>query len=134
MADQVIAATWLARSGDAVLAVRPHGTDAYFLPGGIPESGESYAEAAVREVAEELGLALRPDSVRELVRVEDQAYGAPPGYQVLLICFDGAAVDGAMRAGEEIAEIQWLTRSQWHLFAPAVQKALAWLDRDQLPG
>lgn len=93
----------------------------------MPERGESYAEAAVREVAEEIGLRLSPDSVRELVRVEDQAYGRPPGVQVLLICFDGTA-DGAMRAGEEIAEIKWLARSQWHLFAPPVQKALARLD------
>lgn len=123
----MVAATWLARRGDAVLAVRPHGRDAFFLPGGIPERGESYAEAAVREVAEEIGLRLSPDSVRELVRVEDQAYGAPPGVQVLLICFDGTA-DGALQAGEEIAEIKWLSRSQWHLFAPPVRKALARLD------
>ncbi|MGN6173910.1 MAG: hypothetical protein ACTHPS_13345 [Streptosporangiaceae bacterium] len=40
MPNQVIAATWLTCRGDAVLAVRPHGLDAYFLPGGIPESGD----------------------------------------------------------------------------------------------
>lgn len=116
-----------------MLAVRPHGLDAYFLPGGMPEDGESYAEAAVREVAEELGLRLCLDSVRELVRVEDQAYGAPQGFRVLLVCFDGTA-EGAMRAGEEIAEIKWLGRSQWHLFAPPVRKALARLDRNESQG
>ena len=49
------------------------------------------------------------------------------GYQVLLICFDGTA-DGTMRAGDEIAEIMWLPPTEWHLFAPPVQKALARLD------
>jgi 8-oxo-dGTP diphosphatase len=125
--NRVIAATWLARRGDSVLAVRPHGLDAYFLPGGIPESGESYAEAAVREVAEEVGLRLKPGSMREVIRIEDQAYGAPPGCQVLLICFEGTA-DGTLCAGDEIAEITWLPRSEWHLFAPPVQKALAQAD------
>jgi ADP-ribose pyrophosphatase YjhB (NUDIX family) len=128
--NQVIAATWLARRGDAVLAVRPHGSEAYFLPGGIPESGESYAEAAAREVTEELGLHLNPDSLRELIRVEDQAYGRPPGEAVLLICFDGTA-DGTPTPGDEIAEVMWLPRSQWHLFAPAIQRALAQLDRNR---
>jgi ADP-ribose pyrophosphatase YjhB (NUDIX family) len=113
-----------------VLAVRPHGSEAYFLPGGIPESGESYAEAAAREVTEELGLHLNPDSLRELIRVEDQAYGRPPGEAVLLICFDGTA-DGTPTPGDEIAEVMWLPRSQWHLFAPAIQRALAQLDRNR---
>ncbi|HEX6932340.1 MAG TPA: NUDIX domain-containing protein [Streptosporangiaceae bacterium] len=122
--QMVIAATWLTRRGDAVLAVRPHGLDVYFLPGGIPEDGESYAEAAMREVAEEVGLRLDPGSVRELIRIEDQAYGAPPGCQVLLICFDGTA-EGTMRAGDEIAEITWLPRSRWQQFAPPIHKALA---------
>ncbi len=31
MRNQVIAATWLARRDEAVLAMRPHGLDAYFL-------------------------------------------------------------------------------------------------------
>jgi ADP-ribose pyrophosphatase YjhB (NUDIX family) len=124
MGERMVAATWLTFRGDAVLAVRPHYTDAYFLPGGLPESGESYAEAAAREVAEEVGLRLDPGSLREVIRVEDQAHGRAPGDVVLLICFDGTA-DGTLRAGAEIAEVAWLPRSQWDRFASAVQKALA---------
>ncbi|MBO0822465.1 MAG: NUDIX domain-containing protein [Actinobacteria bacterium] len=126
MPTRVIAATWLSRREDAVLAVRPHYVDAYFLPGGIPENGESYAEAAVREVYEELGLRLDISSLRELIRVEDQAYGGAPGDIVSLICFGGTA-DGVLRAGDEIAKVAWLAPPEWHLFAPAVQKALAQL-------
>lgn len=130
MTTRVTAATWLTRrDGDgAVLAVRPHYADAFFLPGGTPEAGESLAQAAAREVAEEVGLALDPESVRELVRVTDQAHGRPAGDAVLLVCFAGSVLDGTLTAGEEIADIAWLPPSQWHRFAGAVRIALAALD------
>jgi len=124
MGRQVIAATWIARQGEAVLGVRPHYSDAFFLPGGVPDAGETYADAAAREVAEELGLRVDAGSLREVVRIEDQAYGRAAGDIVVLICFEGTS-DGTPCPGEEIAEVAWLPPSQWHEFAPAVQKALA---------
>ncbi|MDQ4110455.1 MAG: NUDIX domain-containing protein, partial [Actinomycetota bacterium] len=39
-----------------MLTVRKNGTTKFMLPGGKLEPGESAAEAAVREVAEELGV------------------------------------------------------------------------------
>ena len=42
----VVAATWLRRRADgAVLGVRPRGSDVFFLPGGVPEEGETFAPA-----------------------------------------------------------------------------------------
>lgn len=73
----VTAVVWLYRRGDQVLAVRPHGSDAFFLPGGMPEPGESYAEATAREVREETGMTVDPASLRETARIEDDAYGRP---------------------------------------------------------
>jgi ADP-ribose pyrophosphatase YjhB (NUDIX family) len=56
-----------------VLGVRPHAVDVYFLPGGVPEPGESYARAADREVMEEVGMTIDPAALREVVRVVDDA-------------------------------------------------------------
>jgi ADP-ribose pyrophosphatase YjhB (NUDIX family) len=122
-AGRVVAATWLRFEGGAVLAVRPHGVSVFFLPGGVPEAGESYAQAAAREVAEEVGLRVDPAQLREVIRVEGQAYGRP-GVRVLLICFEGPA-DGTIAVGQdEIAEVAWLKPADWHRFAPAVRTAL----------
>lgn len=119
----VVAAVWLHRRGDEVLGVRPHGSDVFFLPGGMPEPGESYAQAAAREVREETGMTVDPANLRETVRIEDRAYGRP-GVQVRLVCFEGPG-DGVPEAGQdEIAELGWLPPGQWHRFAPAVRKAL----------
>ena len=62
----VVAATWLHRRADgAVLGVRPHGSEDFFLPGGVPEEGESYAAAAAREVFEEIGIQVDAAALRE---------------------------------------------------------------------
>lgn len=119
----VVAATWLHYSGDAVLAVRPRGLDVFFLPGGVPEPGETYAEAAAREVMEEVGLQLKATELREVVRLDDDAFGRDD-VTVRIICFEGPAVGTPMPDGDEIEELAWLPPSQWHRFAPPVQRAL----------
>ena len=122
-ATVVVAAVWLYWRGDQVLAVRPHGSDAYFLPGGMPEPGESYAQAAAREVREETGMTVDPARLRETGRIEDDAYGRP-GCRVRLVCFEGPGTGTPVAGDDEIAEIAWLAPGEWHRFAPAVRKAL----------
>jgi 8-oxo-dGTP diphosphatase len=119
----VVAAVWLHRRGDQVLGVRPHGSDVFFLPGGMPEHGESDAQAAAREVREETGMSVDAASLRETVRVEDDAYGRP-GVRVRLVCFEGPGSGTPVAGDDEIAEVAWLPPCQWHRFAPAVRKAL----------
>jgi 8-oxo-dGTP diphosphatase len=119
----VTAAVWLHRQDDQVLGVRPHGSDAFYLPGGMPEPGESYAQAAAREVAEETGITVDPAHLRETIRVEDDAHRRP-GVRVRLICFEGPGAGTPVAGEDEIAEIAWLPPSRWHQFAPPVRKAL----------
>ncbi|MEO8329068.1 MAG: NUDIX domain-containing protein [Candidatus Nanopelagicales bacterium] len=123
----VVAATWLHWANQELLAVRPHGSEAYLLPGGIPEAGESLPKAVARKVLEEVGMVVLPDDLKQVVRVEDQAYGRP-GVTVQLICFEGPGTGEPCAGADEIAEVRWLGPADWHRFAPAVQKALREID------
>jgi 8-oxo-dGTP pyrophosphatase MutT (NUDIX family) len=61
------------RADGAVLTVRKRGTDAFMLPGGKPEAGESAVETAVREVREELGIRIAAAELSELGVFETRA-------------------------------------------------------------
>lgn len=99
-AERVIAATWLSWRDQAVLAVRPHGSAAFFLPGGVPERGETLAQATAREVREEVGVRVAAEALTEVVRVEAEAYGRP-GATVELVCFTGSS-DLGMGGGSSV--------------------------------
>jgi 8-oxo-dGTP pyrophosphatase MutT (NUDIX family) len=57
--SEVVAAAWVCVRDRRLLVVRSAGSDAFYVPGGKPEPGESWAEAAAREVGEETGIVLR---------------------------------------------------------------------------
>ncbi len=84
---------------------------------------QSDAQAAAREVREETGMTTDAATLRETVRIEDDAYGRP-GVRVRLVCFEGPGSGTPVAGDDEIAEVVWLPPSQWHQFAPAVRKAL----------
>jgi 8-oxo-dGTP pyrophosphatase MutT (NUDIX family) len=90
-----------------VLSVRKRGTERFMLPGGKPEPGETAAQAAVREVAEELGVALRVEDLTMLGRFEAAAANEPD-HVVRSTVFTGP---GPIRpvVAAEIAEARWAT-------------------------
>ena len=92
---------------DRLLAVRKHGTDRFLLPGGKLEPGETALHAAVREVAEELGVAVEPADLTLLGEFEAVAANEP-GHVVRSTVFTYAGrVEPT--AAAEIAELRWAT-------------------------
>lgn len=91
-----------------VLLVRKQGTDTFIQPGGKREPGEESLHTLARELAEELGVALRPGAVR-LGEFEDVAVNEP-GTRVQAEVFL-ATVDGTPSAGAEIGELAWVDPS-----------------------
>ena len=104
--DLVVSAVVLRDAAGRILTVRKAGTKRFMLPGGKHEPGESAADAAVRECAEELGLALDPAGLTEVgVFVADAAN--EPGLTVRGHVF-AHPMDAEPRRAAEIAQLRWL--------------------------
>jgi 8-oxo-dGTP diphosphatase len=117
----VIASAWVLVRDRRVLVVRPRDIDAFYLPGGKPEPGETYAEAAAREVREEVGVALDPADLTLFREIVAPAHNRPPGTEVQLICFIGGLPDGTPEPAAEIAELAWFTSVDRPRCAPAIR-------------
>lgn len=92
-----------------VLNVRKRGTDSLMLPGGKHEPDERPRDTAVRECAEELGLALDGALLRPL-GVFRAAAANEPGYVVEATVFEHPLLDAALTAEPraEIEHLEWV--------------------------
>jgi 8-oxo-dGTP diphosphatase len=124
----VVAAAWVCVRDRRVLVVRADGSDAFYLPGGKPEPGETDAEAAAREALEEVGLPVDPATLRLFTTIDAPAHNRPPGTRVRLVCF--ISDDPDQLAGEnpapanEIVELAWFTSADSPRCAPAIRLLL----------
>ena len=102
----VVSAVCVFDEAGRLLTVRKRGTDMFMHPGGKPEPGETAAETAARELAEEVGIVLAPDELVHLgTWFADAANEAAT--QIRATVFTAPGVWQA-RASAEIAEIRWL--------------------------
>jgi 8-oxo-dGTP diphosphatase len=105
-ADFVVAAVVLRDDEGRVLVVRKRGTSRYMLPGGKIEPDETAAEAAVRELREEVGAELDPSALVLLGEWTAPAANEP-GHSVHGHIYAHPWVEGlAVRA--EIDDLLWL--------------------------
>ena len=104
--DFVVAAVVIRDDVGSVLVVRKRGTSRFMLPGGKIESNETPAQAAIRELREEVGADL--DSHRLTLLGEWTAPAAnEPGLSVHGHIYEHPWVAG-LRARAEIDELLWL--------------------------
>ncbi|MEU4691370.1 NUDIX domain-containing protein [Actinoplanes sp. NPDC023714] len=121
----VVAAAWVCVRDRRVLVVRAEGSDAFYLPGGKPEPGETHAEAAARESLEEVGIPLDPSSLHPFVTIDAEAHNRPAGTRVRLITFTSdEALTAEPEPASEIAELAWFTTADAARCAPAIQLLL----------
>lgn len=107
MRRSIDAAMVLVLHAERALVLRRRPDDRSFahqwcLPGGRVEAGESPGQTALREIAEETGLAVRIE--REL--------GAQPVGGFRIHRFVARAEAGAVRLSDEHVASRWLTRAQ----------------------
>ncbi|MGW5721542.1 NUDIX hydrolase [Amycolatopsis sp. NPDC003865] len=104
MIDKV---AWIEVAGGRVLAARSRGKDKFYLPGGKREPGETDAETLVREIREELDVAIDEKSIAPAGTFKGQAHGKAEGTIVRTSAYT-AEYAGTLKASSEIEEIAWL--------------------------
>lgn len=105
------AGVWLTDDAGEVLLVRNEGDDGWADPGGKREAGESFEEAARREVREESGVDCELTGICEVHVIEHEPADAdePPLVSPIVI-FHGRHAGGEPRPRDgEIAEVGWFS-------------------------
>src|SRR5258706_1930776 len=92
---------WIYIKDRKILATRSKGKDAWYIPGGKREKGESDKEALIREVKEELTVDLLPETITYLDTFKAQAHGKPEGVFVQMTCYT-ANYSGTLSPSAEI--------------------------------
>ncbi len=90
------------------LMVRKRGTNVFIQPGGKPEPGETAAVALLRELHEELGLAMAESDLEYLGEFESAAANEP-GFRVRSQTFWCHADVRDVTVAAEIAEARWVS-------------------------
>ena len=102
----VVSAVCVFDDAGRLLTVRKRGTGMFMHPGGKPEPGETAAEAAARELAEEVGIVVPPQELELMgVWIADAANEAATDIEATVFVAPGTW-DASPAA--EIAEIRWL--------------------------
>jgi ADP-ribose pyrophosphatase YjhB (NUDIX family) len=120
---RVTAAVLLFNKAGGLLIVKPGYRDGWLIPGGVVEAGESPRQAAIREVREEIGLAVMPG---RLLGID---YAARPELadEVLHFIFAGGVLAGAQQAAlrpqpGEIDAIRFATGADLDLLDPLLRR------------
>lgn len=96
---------WVRIEGGRILCARPRGKDVFYIPGGKREGAESDLETLLREIEEELTVALDPASVAH-VGTYQAPVAATAATVVRMACYT-ADYRGELAPSGEIAEVAW---------------------------
>lgn len=99
---------WLHLHNGRVLSTRSRGKDRYYLPGGKRELNETDAQTLLREIREELTVALDSASLQLRGVFTAAAHGHAPDVLVQMTLY-AATYTGILQAATEIEEVVWLT-------------------------
>ena len=94
---------WVHLVSGKILCARPRGKDVFYVPGGNREGAESDLQTLLREIAEELTVALRPGTIRHAGTYQADD---PDGTVVRMSCYTGE-YSGTLAASSEIDELAW---------------------------
>lgn len=99
---------WIYIKDKKILSTRSKGKDAWYIPGGKREEGETDQQTLIREVKEELAVDLLPETIKYIDTFKAQAHGKPEGVFVQMTCYSGEYT-GELQPSAEIEEMKWLT-------------------------
>ena len=111
---------WIRLEGGKILSTRSRGKDVYYIPGGKREPGETDVQALIREIREELDVAIAPGSATHAGTFQAQAHGHASGIVVRMTCYT-ADYQGTLTPSSEIDELIWLTYADRDRVSPVDQ-------------
>jgi 8-oxo-dGTP diphosphatase len=104
---EVDTVAWVHLEQGRVLCARPRGKDVFYVPGGKREGAETDLQVLLREISEELTVALRPETVRHVGTYQAaQPDGRLERVTVRMSCYS-AEYSGTLAASSEIEELDW---------------------------
>lgn len=112
---------WVRVENGRILCARPRGKNVFYIPGGKREGAESDLQVLLREISEELTVALRPETVRYVATYEAaQREGQLDGVAVRMSCYTGE-YSGTLAPSSEIDELAWFCYADRHRVPPVDQ-------------
>ncbi|MBE1486301.1 NUDIX hydrolase [Plantactinospora soyae] len=117
---------WVHVTDGKVLSTRSYGKDAWYIPGGKRDEGETDHEALKREIREELCVELIDGSIEPMEVFEAQAHGKAEGVIVRMTCYR-AEYKGELTPGAEIEEMSWLDYSGREMSSTVDKLIFDWL-------
>lgn len=116
------AGAWVCNDEGEVLLVRHQDEETWSDPGGKHEPGETLAETARREVAEETGVECRITGIEFAEVVTIQTDDRPPLFR-LIVVFSADHIAGTPEAADgEIGEVGWWARHPSRLRYDALER------------
>ncbi len=98
---------WVLIRDGRILCARPRGKDVFYIPGGKREGAETDSQTLLREIDEELTVALAVHSLVHVGTYEAELHGAAAG-SVRMACYT-ADYTGTLAPSSEIDEIAWFS-------------------------
>lgn len=113
---------------DAVLLIRrgkpPRGGE-WGIPGGVVELGETWRDAAQREVREECGIEIEIGKIVDAIDVIVRDDAVRVQYHYAIVDFAATYLSGEVRAASDVLEARWVARADLDACAlPAPTRAV----------
>ncbi len=122
---------WTPIRNRAILFARSRHKKLFYAVGGKREPGEDDLTALLREIEEETGAKLMPDTIRHVHTFVGEADGAPKGTGPTNICYDGVP-DREPVPLSEIEELAWLTTADMARTTLMGRQILQWFHDQSL--
>lgn len=103
------------RKDDAILLIRrgkPPRFNEWSIPGGAVELGETWREAAQREVREECGIEIAVGDVLGAIDIIERDPNGRIRYDYAIVDFMASYQGGDPEASSDAADVRWVTRDQ----------------------
>lgn len=109
-----------------ILSTKSKGKTKYYIPGGKRELGETDEQTLIREIAEELSVRIKSDTIEYVGTFKAQSDGAKEGVLVKMTCYK-AEYEGTLAPASEIEEMKWLNYKDLDIISEVDKKIFAFL-------